>query len=163
MVRAIKRFIRKQRGATFFGVMVATILISLAALPLISTVIDQTKLTRVSKMRVFASHLAHNMIERFRTESYQQVAIYLGSPEGSTLFVEQDELLSPTDVPNSYAKLVRSFKRELVLIPITDRSGVLEATVKWREDGFDRKVKVSIVLVDADFPGGKPMAAGGTQ
>ena len=163
MIRALKRFVRRQRGATFFGVMIATVIISLAALPLISTVIDQTKLTRVSKMRVFASHLAHNMIERFRTEHFQQVATYLSSPEGSAMFIEQDELLTPTDVPASYSRLMRSFTRELVLIPVTDRSGVLEATVKWREDGHDRKVRVSTVIVDADFPGGKPMAPGGAQ
>ncbi len=160
----MKRFKENNKGATFFGVMIATIIISLAAIPLISTVIDQTRLTRVSKMRVFATHLAHNMIERFRTESFTQVATYLCSEEGSAMFVEQDELLTPTDVPASYARMISSFKRTLLLIPVTDRSGVLEATVAWQEDGHTRSVRVSTVLVDADFPGGKPMKLpGGTQ
>lgn len=147
---------KKKTGSTFFSVLIGIVLLSLAAVPLISTLINQTKATRMSKMRVFANQLASNMIERFRTEDFSQVTAILDSTEAGEFFVTEDELLNPDDIDATYTNLLGQFKRSLVLTPVNSRKGVLEALVTWSEEGHQREVRLSTVLVDTTFDGGKP-------
>jgi type II secretory pathway pseudopilin PulG len=147
---------RKKRGATFFSVLMGILLLSLAAVPLITSLIDQTKATKMSKMRVFANQLAYNMIERFRTEKFSAVAASLDSPDAGAVFISEDELLNPRDVSQSYQSFIVQFKRSIVLTPISSRKGILDVSVIWMEDGHQREVKFATVLVDTTFDGGMP-------
>jgi hypothetical protein len=147
---------RKKRAATFFSVLMGILLLSLAAVPLITSLIDQTKATKMSKMRVFANQLAYNMIERFRTEKFSAVAASLDSPDAGAVFISEDELLNPRDVSQSYQSFIVQFKRSIVLTPISSRKGILDVSVIWMEDGHQREVKFATVLVDTTFDGGMP-------
>ena len=96
------------------------------------------------------------MIERFRTEDFSQVTAILDSTEAGEFFVTEDELLNPDDIDATYTNLLGQFKRSLVLTPVNSRKGVLEALVTWSEEGHQREVRLSTVLVDTTFDGGKP-------
>lgn len=145
-----------KKGATFFGVMLATVIISLAVIPLVASLIDQTRMTRVSRARIFATHLAHNMLERMRLENYNSVKVWLDSPQAGELFIQQDVLLSPPDASAKYRQMLSGFKREMVFAEVNPRIGSLEAYVSWVEDGQSRRVRLATVLVDTNLPGGVP-------
>lgn len=146
----------RKKGATFFSVLLGIVLLSLAAVPLITSLIDQTKATKMSKMRVFANQLAYNMIERFRTEKFSVVVASLDTPEAGAVFIAEDELLNPTEVSQSYKSFIVQFDRSLVLTPVSSRMGILDVVVTWAEDGHVREVRFATVLVDTTFDGGMP-------
>ena len=147
---------KKRAGASFVGVMLAVVILSLAILPMLSMLIDQTEKTTMSRDRIFATHLANSVIERLRLEPYSQVKVYCSSLESGTVFINEDEWLNPKEAPKQYLAMVKRFSRAVVITEISPRAGKLEAIVSWEEDGNEREVSVCTVLVDDDFPGGKP-------
>ena len=146
----------KKTGATFLGVLMAVVILSLAILPMLSMLIDQTEKTTMSRDRMFATHLANSVIERLRLESYAQVKAYCSSLESGTVFINEDEWLNPKNAPKQYLVMVKRFNRAAVITEIGPRAGKLEAFVRWTEDGREREVSACTVLIDDDFPGGKP-------
>jgi len=147
---------RKISGSTFISVLIGIVLLAGAAVPLLTTLVDQTRATQMSKMRIFAHQLACNMIERFRTERYSQIKVMLDAPESGEMFVEQDELLNPSDVNSRYHSQLARYSRMVILSSINSNMGVLEVYVDWVEDGRPRQISMSTVLVDVNFPGGRP-------
>ncbi len=146
----------RDRGATFLGVLIATVIIALAILPMMSTLIDQTQKTTMSRDRIFATHLANSVIERLRLEKYSQVKLYCSSIEAGEAFINEDKWLNPEDAPAKYKRMVTRFRRMAIVEELRDRAGKLEVIVTWTEDGNARQVSVCTILVDDFFPGGKP-------
>jgi len=146
-----------QSGATFFGVMMATVLISLAAIPLMTAIIERTRQTKVSEMHVFATHLAQNLIERVRLESCGVLRDLLPTIEAGARFVQEDPLLAcPDGVGDDYRRLLAQFTRTIVFAEVSPRAGMVEAIVQWSEDGHPREISLKTVVVDTEFPGGRP-------
>ena len=143
-------------GSTFVGVLIAIVLLSLAAVPLLSTLINQTKATKMNKMRVFGTQLAYNYLERYRIESFYQLATTLDSAEAGKLLGKEDPILNPTEANVSYLNMRSRFNVEILVEPKSSRSGILKVYVRWTENGHNRKIEFSTVIIDSNFDGGMP-------
>ena len=148
-----------RKGVTLSGVLIATLLISLAVTPLMSLLITEQRATRWSKNRAFAVHLATNVVERFRMEKAEDLRYALDSLQAGKAFIATCPLLSPANFPPKYEKLLSSFERFALFVPgprADERHGTLFVIVKWIEDGHSREVRQAIIITDPRFPGGKP-------
>ena len=144
-------------GETFFGVMIATVIISLAVIPMATALIEQTRQTRYSESRVFATQLAQNIIERVKLEPYDYLASLCGSLEEGRLFIAQDPLLAPpADAPPAYLNMLAHFGRTVVFVEVAPRVATIEAIVDWTEDGRYREIRLKTMVVDTFMPGGRP-------
>jgi len=120
---------------------------------------SETRQTRLSRNRIIATHLANNIVERFRMEPVKRLAMALSSMAAGRALVEEDELLTPPQGDDAYRALLVKYERYALfeLDPGSNgRKGVLKAIVKWREGPREREQRIAVVCVDANFPGGRP-------
>ena len=148
-----------RRGTTIISVMVTTCIIGLTIVPMASLLVTEGQQTRANRNRVFATHLARNMIERIRMERLEAMPLMVATEDDGKIFVAADEILSPQDVPASYVAMCKNFERTLVYKPAVDGDsgkGVIEAKVSWIEEGHKRTLQLSMLLIEEEsFGGGK--------
>lgn len=144
---------------TFVEIALAVLILSLAIVPMVSLLITETRETRLSRDRIVASHLASNILERFRMEPVETLSVALDTMEAGRDFVASDPLLTPDPLPEGYKAYLDRFER-FALFELDEgaggRKGTLKAIVRWSEKGFPRELSMGTVLVDSDFPGGTP-------
>ena len=59
---------RRPSGMTMLEIVLAVVLLALAIIPSAGLLQKETKTTNENRNRIFARHLAHNIIERFKME-----------------------------------------------------------------------------------------------
>ncbi len=146
----------RNRGTTLVSVMITTCIVGLAIVPMASLLLTESKQTRNNRNRVFAVHLARNMLERIRMEKLEPLSMLLATEEDGKIFVCADELLSATDLPEDYQAMCKAFQRSLVYKAAVDgdsAKGVLEAIVRWKEGTHQREFRLSTLITEEKLGG----------
>ena len=129
----------------------AVVLLALAIVPMMGLLQNETRQTALNRNRIFAHHLANNIIERLRMEPLDSLKSKLTDRNSSQAFLSSIDLLNPPPPDTGYAALMKKFRRFAWLDVGSGSDGgkvALTVEVEWDERKHLRKVKTNIVLVD---------------
>ena len=86
----------RKQGVTMLEIALAVVLLALAIVPMMGLLQNETKQTALNRNRIFAHHLANNIIERLRMEPLAALKGKLTDRESSQAYLASLELLNPT-------------------------------------------------------------------
>ncbi len=129
----------------------AVVLLALAIVPMMGLLQNETRQTALNRNRIFAHHLANNIVERLRMEPLSALKSKLTDRDSSQAFLANLELLNPPPPDGGYESLMKKFRRYAWLdigSGADDGKVVLTVEVEWDERKHTRLVKTNFLLVD---------------
>jgi len=142
----------RRRGITMLEIVLTVCLLALAIIPVIGSLQTESRQTSMNRDRIFAHHLATNVIERLRMERPSALATVLDDRAASTIYLNELDTINPTAPSPDFATMFPRFRRSAW---VEAGSGVdagkytLNVLVEWTEAGHDRQLHMNLLLVEA--------------